>query len=79
LRSEARRVTLPICTLLTCDLTDDCSDVALPLLVVVLNVPERRKAAWLKSKSVVAWIKLISLGMADGVAEDGGDTYAEGE
>jgi hypothetical protein len=79
LKSEARRVTLPICTLLTCDLTDHCSDVALPLLVVVLNVPERRKAAWLESNSAVALVKLMSLGMADGVGEDDGDTDVEGE
>jgi hypothetical protein len=78
LRSEARRVTLPICTLLTCDLTDDCSHVALPPLVV-LNVPERRKAAWLESNSAVALVKLMSLGRADGVAEDDGDMYAEGD
>jgi hypothetical protein len=75
LRSEARRVTLPICTLLTCDLTDDCSEVALP----PLNVPDRRKATWLESNSAVALVKPISLGRADGVAEDDGDTDAEGD
>jgi hypothetical protein len=79
LRSEARRVTLPICTLLTCDLTDDCSHVALPLLLLLLNVPDRRKAAWLESNSAVAWVRLMSLGMAEGVAEDDGVTDAEGE
>jgi hypothetical protein len=72
LRSEARRVTLPICTLLSCDLTDDWSEVALPL-PLLLNVPDRRKAAWLESNSAVAWVRLISLGMADGVAEDDGE------
>jgi hypothetical protein len=72
-------VVLPICTLLTCDLTDDWSHVALQLLLLalVLNVPARRKAAWLESNSAVAWVKLTSLGMADGVAEDDGDTEDE--